>query len=139
MAGSVAAEHHLWLNLTEIREKEKVFSHFSTWAIGEAVSSVVEKFRSATSQSAALSSTCQEDEGLLQHSLHLLVQRALLTRKEPTSRSCAPDLDSVQMQARLAPARISSFNACLARFKLGHHVSVSNQNISMISERINYD
>ncbi len=34
-------------------------------------------------------------------------------------------LDSVQMQARLAPARISSFNTCLARFKLGYHVSVS--------------
>ncbi len=34
-------------------------------------------------------------------------------------------LDSVQMQARLAPARISNFAACLARIKLGHHVSVS--------------
>ncbi len=34
-------------------------------------------------------------------------------------------LDSVQMQARLAPARISSLNTCLARFKLDHHVSVS--------------
>ncbi len=34
-------------------------------------------------------------------------------------------LDSVQMQARLAPARISIFNACLARFKLGHNLSVS--------------
>ncbi len=34
-------------------------------------------------------------------------------------------LDSVQIQARLAPARISNFTACLARFKLGHHVSVS--------------
>ncbi len=34
-------------------------------------------------------------------------------------------LDSVQMQARLAPARISSFNSCLACFKLDHHVSVS--------------
>ncbi len=33
-------------------------------------------------------------------------------------------LDSVQMQARLAPARIPVFTACLARFKLGHHVSV---------------
>ncbi len=33
-------------------------------------------------------------------------------------------LDSVQMQARLAPARIPVFAACLARFKLGHHVSV---------------
>ncbi len=29
------------------------------------------------------------------------------------------------MQARLAPARISNFAACLAHFKLGHHVSVS--------------
>ncbi len=28
------------------------------------------------------------------------------------------------MQARLAPARISNFTACLARFKLGRHVSV---------------
>ncbi len=34
-------------------------------------------------------------------------------------------MDFVQMQARLAPARISNFTACLARFKLGHHVSVS--------------
>ncbi len=35
-------------------------------------------------------------------------------------------LDSIQMQARLAPARISNFTACLARFKLGRHVSVSS-------------
>ncbi len=33
-------------------------------------------------------------------------------------------LDSIQMQACLAPARISNFTACLALFKLGHHVSV---------------
>ncbi len=33
-------------------------------------------------------------------------------------------LDSVQMQARLAPARIPDLTACLARFKLGHHLSV---------------
>ncbi len=33
-------------------------------------------------------------------------------------------LDSIQMQARLAPARISNFTAYLARFKLGRHVSV---------------
>ncbi len=33
-------------------------------------------------------------------------------------------LDSVQLQARLAPAQIPDFTACLARFKLGHHVSV---------------
>ncbi len=34
-------------------------------------------------------------------------------------------LNSVQMQTHLAPARISSFNACLACLKLGHHISVS--------------
>ncbi len=33
-------------------------------------------------------------------------------------------LDSIQMQARLASAQISNFTACLARFKLGRHVSV---------------
>ncbi len=37
MAGSVAAERHLWLNLTEIREKEKVFlldaPHLTIWVI----------------------------------------------------------------------------------------------------------
>ncbi len=49
MAGSAATERHLSLNLTEIREKEKVSGLF-----GEAVSSVVEKFRSAKMQSAAL-------------------------------------------------------------------------------------
>ncbi len=58
MAASVAAERHLWLNLTEIREKEKVFlmdapiSHSGLF--GEAVSAVVDKFRSAKTQSAAL-------------------------------------------------------------------------------------
>ncbi len=35
-------------------------------------------------------------------------------------------LDSVQMQARLASARIPDLTACLARFKLGHHVSVGS-------------
>ncbi len=35
-------------------------------------------------------------------------------------------LDSIQMQARLAPARISNFTACLAHFKLGRHVSVGS-------------
>ncbi len=58
MAGLVAAERHLWLNLTQIREKEKVFlldaSISQSGLFGEAVSSVVEKFRSAKTQSAAL-------------------------------------------------------------------------------------
>ncbi len=55
MAGSVAAERHLSLNLTEIREKEKVFlldaPISQSGLFGEAVSS---KFRSAKMQSAAL-------------------------------------------------------------------------------------
>ncbi len=58
MAGSVVAERHLWLNLTEICEKEKVFLLDApipqSGLFGEAVSSVVEKFRSAKTQSAAL-------------------------------------------------------------------------------------
>ncbi len=58
MAGSVATERILWLNLKEIREKEKVFlldaPISQTGLFGEAVSSVVEKFRSAKSQLAAL-------------------------------------------------------------------------------------
>ncbi len=55
MAGSVAAERHLWLDFTEIREKEKVFlldaPISQSGLFGEAVSSVVEKFRSAKTQS----------------------------------------------------------------------------------------
>ncbi len=58
MTGSVAAERHLWQNLTEIRVKEKVFlldaPISQSGLFGEAVSSVVEKFRSAKMQSAAL-------------------------------------------------------------------------------------
>ncbi len=58
MAASVAAERHLWLNLTEIREKKKVFLMDApisqSGLFGEAVSAVVDKFRSAKSQSAAL-------------------------------------------------------------------------------------
>ncbi len=58
MAASVAAERHLWLNLTEIQEKEKVFLMDApisqSGLFGEAVSAVVDKFRSAKTQSAAL-------------------------------------------------------------------------------------
>ncbi len=58
MAGSVAAGRRLWLNLTEIREKEKVFLLDAlisqSGLFGEAVSSVVNKFRSVKTQSAAL-------------------------------------------------------------------------------------
>ncbi len=58
MAASVAAERHLWLNLTEIREKEKTFLMDApisqSGLFGEAVSAVVDKFRSAKTQLAAL-------------------------------------------------------------------------------------
>ncbi len=58
MAASVAAERHLWLNLTEIREKENTFLMDApisqSGLFGEAVSAVVDKFRSAKTQSAAL-------------------------------------------------------------------------------------
>ncbi len=58
MAASVAAERHLWLNLTEIHEREKVFlldaPISQSGLFGEAVSAVVDKFRSAKTQSAAL-------------------------------------------------------------------------------------
>ncbi len=49
MAVSVGAECHLWLNLTEIREREKVFLMDApisqSGLFGEAVSAVVDKFR----------------------------------------------------------------------------------------------
>ncbi len=58
MVVSVAAECHLLLNLTEICEKEKVFLMDApisqSGLFGEAVSAVVDKFRSAKTQSAAL-------------------------------------------------------------------------------------
>ncbi|KAK9958512.1 hypothetical protein ABG768_010626 [Culter alburnus] len=54
----VAVKCHLWLNITEIREKEKVFllgdpiSHSGLF--GEVVNSVVDKFNTAETQSAVL-------------------------------------------------------------------------------------
>ncbi len=57
MAASVAAERNLWLNLTEICEKEVFLLDApisQSGLFGEAVSAVVDKFRSAKTQSAAL-------------------------------------------------------------------------------------
>lgn len=60
--GLVAVKQYLWLNLTEIREMEKVFlldaPIMQSDLFGEAVSSVVDKFHTAKTQSAALSSSC---------------------------------------------------------------------------------
>ncbi len=92
MAGLVAAEHHLCLNLTEIREKEKVFlldaPISQTGLFGEAVSSVVEKFLSAKSQSAALKQFMPRRMSDPSNTPSNSRERSL-PRKEPTSRSCA--------------------------------------------------
>lgn len=57
MAGLISVERHLWLNLTDIKEKDKSFLMDAPVSrdglFGEAVTSVVEKFRAAKQQSAA--------------------------------------------------------------------------------------
>ncbi len=93
MAGSVTAECHLWLNLTEIREKEKVFlldaPISQSGLFGKAVNSVVEKFRSAKMQSAALKQFMPRR--MRDHSTpsSSLSREQSLPRKEPSSRSGA--------------------------------------------------
>ncbi len=98
MAGSVAAERHLWLNLTEIRKKEKVFlldaPISKSGVFGEAVSSVVEKFSSTKTQSAALKQFMprrMRDHSTPSSSPSSSLSREhSLPRKESTGRSCAP-------------------------------------------------
>ncbi len=91
MAGSVAAERHLWLNLTEIREKEKVFLMDApisqSGLFGEAVSSVVEKFRSAKTQSAALKQFLPRRTRDLSTPPSSMSRERSLPRKEPFGRS----------------------------------------------------
>ncbi len=55
MAGLVATERHLWLNLTEIREKVFLLDAlvFSSGLFGDAVNAIVDKLRAAKTQSAA--------------------------------------------------------------------------------------
>ncbi len=93
MAGSVAAEHHLWLNLTEILEKEKVFlldaPISQSGLFGEAVSSVVEKFRSAKTQSAALKQFMLRRTRDHSTPSSSLSREQSLPRKEPSGRSVA--------------------------------------------------
>ncbi len=93
MAGSVAAEHHLWLNRTEIREKEKVFlldaPISQSGLFGEAVSSVVEKFRSAKTQSAALKQFMPRRTRVHSTPSSSLSREQSLPRKEPSGRSGA--------------------------------------------------
>ncbi len=93
MAGSVAAERHLWLNLTEIREKEKVFlldaPISQSGLFGEAVSSVVEKFRSAKTQSVALKQFMPRRTRDHSTPSSSLSREQSLPRKEPSGRSGA--------------------------------------------------
>ncbi len=93
MAGSVAAERHLWLNLTEIREKEKVFlldaPISQSGLFGEAVSSVVEKFRSAKTQLTALKQFMPRRTRDHSTPSSSLSREQSLPRKEPSSRSGA--------------------------------------------------
>ncbi len=69
MAGSVAAERHLWLNLTEIHEKEKVFVLDAlisqSGLFGEAVSSVVESSAQLRRSQLLLSSLCPGGRGTI--------------------------------------------------------------------------
>ncbi len=94
MAGSVAAERYLWLNLTEIREKEKVFlldaPISQSGLFGEAVSSVVEKFSFAKTQSAALKQFMpRRTRDHSTPSSSSLSREQSLPRKEPSGRSGA--------------------------------------------------
>ncbi len=94
MAGSVAAERHLWLNLTEIREKEKVFlldaPISQSGQFGEAVSSVVEKFRSAKTQSAALRQFMPRRARNHSTPSSSLSREQSLPRKEPVTSGAGP-------------------------------------------------
>ncbi len=164
MAGSVATERHLWLNLTEISEKEEVFlldaPISQSGLFGEAISgyqwrnSAPPRRRTFTKcMDAALAPlrlqgirvlnyldnwlilahsrelvSCHRDIVLCHsHSLGLRMnaKKSVLLPSQRTM-FLGVHLDSIQMQACLAPARISNFTACLARFKLGRHVSVGS-------------
>ncbi len=93
MAGSVATERHLWLNLTEISEKEEVFlldaPISQSGLFGEAVSSVVEKFRSAKTQSTALKQFMPRRTRDHSTPSSSLCREQSLPRKEPSGRSGA--------------------------------------------------
>ncbi len=97
IAASVAAERHLWLNLTEIREKEKVFLMDApisqSGLFGEAVSAVVDKFRSAKTQSAAL-----------KQFMPRRAREQSLPRKEPPSGGALPPVRFGEPVAGLLPA-----------------------------------
>ncbi len=95
MAGSVAAERHLWLNLTEISEKEEVFlldaPISQSGLFGEAVSSVVEKFRSAKTQSTALKQFMPRRTRDHSTPSSSLSREQSLPRKEPSGNAPSPN------------------------------------------------
>ncbi len=89
MAASVAAERHLWLNLTEIRERERVFLMDApisqSGLFGEALSAVVDKFRSAKTQSAALKQFMPRRSRDYSTPSSSVCREQSLPRKEPPS------------------------------------------------------
>ncbi len=92
MAGSVAAERHLWLNLTEISEKEEVFlldaPISQSGLFGEAVSSWWRNLRSAKTQSTALMCMPRRTRDHSTPSSSLSREQSL-PRKEPSGGSGA--------------------------------------------------
>ncbi len=90
----MAAERHLWLNLTEIREKEKVFLMDApisqSGLFGEAVSAVVDKFRSAKTQSAALKQFMPRRARDYSTPSSSVSREQSLPRKEPPSGGHSP-------------------------------------------------
>ncbi len=91
MVGSVAAERHLWLNLTEIREKVFLLDApiSQSGLFGEAVNSVVDKFRSAKTQSAALKQFMPRRSRDYSTPSSSLSREKSLPRKEPSGGSGA--------------------------------------------------
>ncbi len=133
------AERHLWLNLTEIREKEKEKAFLLNATIscsglfGNAVKTVIKKFKVRGARE--ILNYLDEIQGAGDSSQGLspsppLRAWPLAEWPEECAHSSPADhffgvcLDSTSMQARLAPARVESIQSCAARFKLVRHMSV---------------
>ncbi len=94
--------------------RRRFFTLSQTRLFGEAVSSVVEKFRSATSQSAALKQFMPRRmrDSSNTPSTSLSRERSL-PRKEPTSRSCAPSGSCPHLQFQRMFGPLQARPSCL--------------------------
>ncbi len=116
----IAAERHLWLILTEIRVKEKVFlldaPISQTGLFGEVVSSMVEKFRSNKSQSAAhrqfMPRTTRDHSNTPSSSLS---RECSLPRKETASRSIIAVSHCALAPSRATTRTVSELNVWVFR------------------------